>query len=86
MSFISNAVKGLGQGFGLLPDDPTPALGLTQDAPLTVPTAGNSSSTLDDAALSQAKALQRGRTSTMLTGGEGTLEDQKYTSKVLLGR
>lgn len=80
MSFISNAVKGLGQGFGLLPDDPTPL-----QAP-AVPTMANTDSTLDDAALAQAKALQRGRTSTMLTGGEGTLEDQKYTSKVLLGR
>ena len=86
MSFISKAVKGVGQGLGLLPEEATSAIGLTQDKPLTAPTVDNSSSALDEAALNQAKALQRGRTSTMLTGGEGTLEDQKYTSKVLLGR
>ena len=80
MSFISNAVKGLGQGLGLLPSDPSPLA-----APVA-PTMANSDATLDDAALAQAKAMQRGRTSTMLTGGAGTLEDQKYTSKILLGQ
>lgn len=80
MSFISNAVKGLGQGLGLLPSDPSPLA-----APVA-PTMDNSSATLDAAALAQAQALQRGRTSTMLTGGAGTLDDQKYTSKILLGQ
>lgn len=80
MSFISSAVKGLGQGLGLLPGDPVPF------APLQAPTVANSNATLDDAALAQAKAMQRGRTSTMLTGGAGTLDDQKYTSKILLGQ
>jgi len=83
MSFIGNAVKGLGQAIGLVPQDASPA----PIAPATTaPTVANSSSDLDAAALAQAKAMQGGRTSTLLTGGTGETEDQKYTSKVLLGQ
>lgn len=83
MSFIGSAIKSIGQAIGLVPDDASPA---PITAATTAPTVANSSTQLDDAALAQAKSMQGGRTSTLLTGGAGETEDQKYTSKVLLGQ
>lgn len=83
MSFIGSAIKSVGQAIGIIPDDPKP---LPITAATTAPTVGNSGDALDAAAQTQAAAMGRGRTSTMLTGGAGTTEDQKYTSKVLLGQ
>lgn len=49
------------------------------------PTVQNSQGALDQAAMAQAERLQRGRASTMLTGGAG-VPDMGPTSKTLLGR
>jgi hypothetical protein len=84
MSFIGNAVKSLGQAIGLVPDDPTPASINTPS--MTAPTLGNSYEATNAAETAQAASVSRGRTSTMLTGAQGETEDQKYTSKILLGQ
>jgi hypothetical protein len=84
MSFVGNAVKSLGQAIGLLPNDPTPAPINTPST--TAPTLANSADTTNAAEQAQAASMTRGRTSTMLTGAQGETEDQKYTSKVLLGQ
>ena len=52
--------------------------------PPPAPTVDNSQAQLDAAARQQAAAMQRGRSSTMLTGGAG-LNDMGSTSKTLLG-
>ena len=84
MSFIGKAITGIGQALGLVSNSSAAPAPLTPAT--TAPTVANSSTQLDDAALAQAKSMQGGRTSTMLTGGAGETEDQKYTSKVLLGQ
>ena len=52
----------------------------------TAPTAANSSAQLDAAAREQAMRMQRGRASTVLTGGRGEDETRLRTSNVLLGQ
>ena len=52
----------------------------------TAPTAANSSAQLDAAAREQAMRMQRGRASTVLTGGRGEEESRLRTSNVLLGQ
>lgn len=87
MSFIGKAVKGIGQAIGLMPKDPQMAP--TPVAPVTNnPDPANAATTaaMDSAMQQQAASVQRGRTSTLLTGGDGETEDQKYTSKILLGQ
>lgn len=54
-------------------------------SPPPAPTLGNSQAEMDAAAREQAIRLQRGRSSTILTGGAG-LSNMGSTSKVLLGR
>lgn len=80
MSFISKAVGAIGEVLGLVPKPPK-----VPSAP-TAPTADNSFREMDKAAQMMAASVARGRTSTMLTGGAGFNEDQKNTSKVLLGQ
>lgn len=62
-----------------------PTIPAAPATPPPAPTAANSAGDLDMAARLQAERLQRGRTSTMLTGGAG-LSDMGTTSKTLLGR
>lgn len=83
MSFIGSAVKSIGQAIGIVPSDPQVA---PITAATTAPTAANSYSAMDAAAQTAAGSVARGRTSTMLTGGAGETDDQKNTSKVLLGQ
>ena len=83
MSFIGNAIRGIGQAIGLIPDTPS--------MPTYVPVAPSSSNAdtsaaMDTAAQQQAATMTRGRTSTMLTGGAGEDETKLNTSKVLLGQ
>lgn len=83
MSFIGKAIGGLGKALGIIPKAPqAPALmppPPTISNPVTAPD-------LDAAAQMQAASMGRGRTSTMLTGGDGDLLDPTKTSKVLLGQ
>lgn len=51
-----------------------------------MPTVDNSQAKLDAAAAAQQQAALRGRTSTMLTGGQGVAEGDSKTSKALLGQ
>lgn len=68
-----------GPGTLLNPGGP-PAPGAVPPAP----TLGNSQDALDEAARQQQLGIQRGLTSTMLTGGAG-LSNMGSTSKTLLG-
>lgn len=54
-------------------------------APPPAPTVGNTANQTDIAAQQQQMALQRGRTSTILTGGAG-LSNTGTTTKTLLGQ
>lgn len=54
-------------------------------APPPAPNADNGQAAMDLAALEQSKALARGRSATLLTGGAG-LADLGTSSKTLLGR
>lgn len=82
MSFVGKAIRGIGQAIGLVPKAPSmPAL-----PPPPMVSQADTSAQMDTAAQEAAAGIQRGRTSTMLTGGAGETEDQKYTSKVLLGQ
>ena len=77
MSFI---IRPIVRMLGLTPKlPPMPALP-------PPPTPDNSAQKMDEAAQQAAASVQRGRTSTLLTGGEGVKEDVKNTSKVLLGQ
>lgn len=68
---------------GLFSSPSAPAAPATPPPP---PTMANSQGATNEAALAQAQALQRGRSSTILTGGGGLPTDQLgNTSKVLLG-
>ena len=49
------------------------------------PTLGNTSAMTDAAVQQQQESLQRGRTSTMLTGGQGLADTGETTKKQLLG-
>ena len=80
MSFVGNALSSIGKAFGLVQEAPPVPV-----APVA-PTATNSYSAMDTAAQGAAASVSRGMTSTMLTGGAGELDDQKNTSKVLLGQ
>jgi hypothetical protein len=83
MSFIGSAIKSLGQTIGIIPNDPTPQ---PITPATTAPTLANSAAVTNAAEQTAAASLSRGRTSTMLTGAQGETEDQKYTSKILLGQ
>lgn len=80
MAFIGKFIRGIGQAIGLIPETPS----VPQLPP--APTAADKSAQMDAAAQEAAAGVQRGRTSTLLTGGQGDTQDQKYTSKVLLGQ
>lgn len=54
-------------------------------APPPVPTVDNSQAKLDAAAQAQMDAATRGRTSTILNGGQGIAANQNTTSKIVLG-
>ena len=89
MGQLNNISTGWGLGMGKNVADPL-ALFQTPDTPTPpvippAPTQDNASGALDQAALQQARAAQRGRTATLLTGGAG-LQDMGSTSKTLLGR
>ena len=82
MSFVGKAISGIGQALGLVPTPPPmPVI-------MPVPTSNNAdtSAAMDAAAQNAAAGVQRGRTSTLLTGGAGALTDPTNTSKVLLGQ
>ena len=79
MSFVGNVLGSIGKALGLVQEAPPVPV-----APVA-PTADNSYQAMDTAAQSAAASVSRGATSTMLTGGTGELDDQKYTSKILLG-
>ena len=79
MSFV----KKIGQTLGLVPK--ANSYGALPPAPVA-PTVDNSSAQLDQAAQTRAASMQRGATSTMLTGGMGEDETKLKTSKVLLGQ
>ena len=85
MSFVSKGVSSIfsavGSILGLAPTKPPPPT----PAPIA-PTAENSSAAMDAAAQKAAAATAGGATSTVLTGGTGETDDQKLTSKVLLGQ
>lgn len=91
MSFVSKAVKSIGQGLGLI-SAPQPsfyqnlATAAAVQTAMAPPTAASASSNLDAAAMEQQRARSNGRTSTILSGGSGFDEDKKMTSKVLLGQ
>lgn len=80
MSFVGKAVSGIGKIFGMVPK--APQMPMLPPAP----TVDNSAAKLDEAAQLAAAGVQRGRTSTMLTGGAGVNEDPRNTSKILLGQ
>lgn len=58
----------------------------TPTAPSSAPSFANSFNQLDVAASDVAQRLMRGRTSTILTGGQGEDESQLSTSQILLGK
>jgi len=62
-----------------------PKIDVAPPTPPPPPNIANSQGEMDAAARTQAERLQRGRASTMLTGGAG-LTDLGPTSKTLLGR
>lgn len=81
MSFVSKAIGSVAKALGLVPEAPSaPA------AAPAAPTVDNSYAAMDAAAQTQAAAMTRGRTSTLLTGGAGETDDLTKTSKVLLGQ
>lgn len=86
MSFIGKAISNVGKAIGIIPK--TPALPAVASTPATmVPTANSldASAQMDAQAVAAARAMQGGKTSTMLTGGMGEDETKLNTSKVLLG-
>lgn len=91
MSFVSKAFRGIGQGLGLI-SAPQPSmyqnLATTAaiQAAMAPPTAASASGSLDAAAMDQQRARMKGRTSTILSGGDGFDEDKRMTSKILLGQ
>jgi hypothetical protein len=87
MSFIGSAVKSIGQAIGIVPEDPKP-IPVATTAATTAPTLSdpNTADATNAAEQSIAASMSRGRTSTMLTGAQGETDDQKYTSKILLGQ
>ena len=82
MSFVGKAISGIGQALGLTPKPPSPVY----IPPAPMASSVDTSAQMDAAAQDAAMKVSRGRTSTMLTGGDGETEDQKYSSKVLLGQ
>lgn len=79
-SGFSGVGKLIGKAFGgMMPEAPS----VPQ---MTAPTAANSAVDLDIAAQKAAASMSRGRTSTMLTGGQGEDESLLKTSRTLLGR
>lgn len=64
-----------------------PASPITPVSQTTVaPTVTNVAPDLDVASQKITASLDRGRTSTLLTGGAGELDDRKLTSRILLGQ
>lgn len=84
MSFVGKAISGLGKAIGLIPK--APPMPVLPPPPAPVAAQPDTTQKMDEAAQQAAASVQRGRTSTMLTGGEGVKEDVKNTSKVLLGQ
>lgn len=88
MSFVGKAVSSVVKAIGSIFSPPQP------QAPMLLPPAqvapaqsqADTSAAMDKAAQTQAAAVSNGKTSTMLTGGAGETEDQKYSSKILLGQ
>ena len=79
MSFV----KKVGQALGLVPK--ANSYGALPPAPVA-PTVDNSREQIDLAQQKSAASMQRGATSTLLTGGMGEDETKLKTSKVLLGQ
>lgn len=84
MSFVGKAIQGIGQAIGIIPK--APQMPYIPPPPMPTMSQPDTSAAMDTAAQDAAAGVQRGRTSTLLTGGQGETEDQKYTSKVLLGQ
>jgi len=78
MSFIGKAVRSIGRAIGLVPSKKASTPPPAPDAP-----------TMKDVGAETTKAalaaMMGGRTSTILTGGDGEEQDKLKTSKVLLG-
>ena len=83
MSFIGKAIGGIGKAIGLIPQAPQAPVMPPPPPTTTNPTTAPD---LDVAAQQQAASMARGKTSTMLTGGDGDPLDPTKTSKVLLGQ
>lgn len=78
MSFIGKAIRSVGRALGLVPSKKASTPPPAPDAP-TMKNVG------EDATKAALAALAGGRTSTILTGGDGEEQDKLKTSKVLLG-
>lgn len=78
MSFIGKAVRSIGRALGLVPSKKASTPPPAPDAP-TMKDVGA------ETTQRQLAALMGGRTSTILTGGDGEEQDKLKTSKVLLG-
>ena len=78
MSFIGKAVRSVGRALGLVPSKKA-------STPPPAPDAPTMKDVEAEATRRQLAALMGGRTSTILTGGDGEEQDKLKTSKVLLG-
>lgn len=80
MSFIGKAIKSIGRALGLVPSKKA------STPPAAPPPAPVMADVKDDTTQRQLAMVAGGRTSTVLTGGEGEDETKLKTSKVLLGQ
>jgi hypothetical protein len=78
MSFIGKAVRSIGRALGIVPKK-------KDSTPPPAPDAPTLKDIEAEATRRQLAALMGGKTSTMLTGGDGEEQDKLKTSKVLLG-
>jgi hypothetical protein len=78
MSFIGKAVRSVGRALGLVPSK-------KESMPPPAPNAPTAKDIEAEATQRQLAAMMGGKTSTMLTGGDGEEQDKLKTSKVLLG-
>jgi hypothetical protein len=78
MSFIGKAIRSVGRAIGLIPSKKA-------STPPPAPDAPTMKDVNEETTKRQLAAMMGGRTSTILTGGDGEEQDKLKTSKVLLG-
>jgi hypothetical protein len=78
MSFIGKAVRSIGRALGIVPSKKA-------STPPPTPNAPTAKDIEAEVTQRQLAAMMGGKTSTMLTGGDGEEQDKLKTSKVLLG-